>query len=68
MKTKRTRAKSSSGPQWRRQPAKPGFYIVFQRGRGFDVLFWPGHNDPAYEIDYTKQALYFGPFKLPLSV
>lgn len=61
-------AQKLSTPKWSREPQDPGFYLVFQRGRGFDVLFWPGYDDPAFEIDGTANSLFFGPFKLPLSV
>lgn len=54
-------------PKWSDEPKQPGFYVVFQRGRGMDVLFWDGEESPIYEKFETK-ALYFGPFRLPFAV
>jgi hypothetical protein len=64
--TKRRRKKVEA--RWHRKPSEPGFYVSFQRGRGFDVFFWPGFDDPAFEIRLSDKTIYFGPFKIPLSV
>jgi hypothetical protein len=53
---------------WTSTPAKPGWYVVWQRGRGVDVLFWGGEDDPVFELFNETEALYFGPFRIPFVV
>lgn len=55
-------------PVWTSTPEKPGFYVVWQRGRGVDVLFWGGEDDPVFELFNETEALYFGPFRIPFVV
>lgn len=65
--TKKHRNKKAEA-RWSREPQEPGFYVTFRRGHSFGVIFWPGFDDPAFDLNLTDRALYFGPFKLPLSV
>jgi hypothetical protein len=65
-KTK-AKTKRRTPPQWKDEPDRPGWYVVFQRGRGIDVLFWGGVDCPVFE-KFSTDSLYFGPFRLPFAV
>jgi hypothetical protein len=62
-----TKPRTRKKPSWKAAPDKPGWYVVFQRGRGVDVLFWGGEDCPVFEC-YGDEALYYGPFRLPFAV
>jgi hypothetical protein len=51
-------------PQWENEPKASGWYVIYRRGGGMDVMFWGGEDDPCFEP--AKNARYFGPFRLPL--
>jgi hypothetical protein len=53
-------------PVWSAVPKYAGWYVVFQRGRGLDIIYYSGEleDDPCFEL--SDEANYFGPFQLPL--
>jgi len=52
----------------RTKPTTPGFYLVWERGFGFDVLYYGGEDDPTHRI-YGDKAFFHGPIpNIPLSV
>lgn len=51
--------------KWSEHPREQGWYVMFKRGTGMDVLYWSGgEDDPCFEPQ--KNAHYFGPFRLPV--
>ena len=53
------------GPaKWEDRPTKAGMYVLWERGRQIDVIYWSGVEHPLFELN--KSAKYFGPFLLPL--
>jgi hypothetical protein len=56
--------KKERPPKWSEAPTHEGWYVMFKRGSGMDVLYWSGgEDDPCFEP--IKNAYYFGPFRLP---
>ena len=51
--------------KWREQPDHCGWYLSYEKARGFDELFWPGDDD-TFERPLRSEAKYLGPFFLPL--
>ena len=51
--------------EWHNRPTRRGWWLSFERGRGFDELYWSGEDD-SFEIPLRREAQYFGPFNLPL--
>lgn len=64
----KTKTRRRIPPQWKDAPDRPGWYVVFQRGRGIDVLFWGGVDCPIFEKYSETESLYYGPFRLPFAV
>lgn len=53
---------------WKKKPDEQGLYLVYERGRGLDTLYWSGDDDPVFAI-FTEKAFYHGPLpKLPFAV
>ena len=51
--------------EWSDKPHEQGWYVMFKRGAGMDILYWSGsEDDPCFEPQ--KNAHYFGPFRLPV--
>lgn len=51
---------------WKSSPDHAGWWVSFERGRGFDILYWAGDEDPTFEVNRSPRTKYFGPFSLPL--
>jgi hypothetical protein len=51
---------------WHPQPNHPGWWVIWVPSHGLDVMFFPGDDDPAFEICKRGDSQYFGPFRLPL--
>jgi hypothetical protein len=59
--------KKPAPPVWADEPREAGWYVVYKRGRGMDIIWWSGfEDDPCFELE--SKAHYFGPFKLPLAL
>lgn len=57
--------KKERPPEWADAPSRQGWYVMFKRGAGMDILYWSGgEDDPCFEPQ--KNAHYFGPFRLPV--
>ena len=61
----KTRTPELEPAKWEDHPTKAGMYVLWERGRQIDIIYWSGSEHPVFELN--KNAKYFGPFLLPLN-
>lgn len=63
----KNRKRREPAPVWADAPVQAGWYVVYRRGKGMDIIWWSGfEDDPCFELE--PNAHYFGPFRLPLAL